>query len=921
MLLYSSSSVHLSRLNYFLKIPLLILIITVLSLACESSQESEDNKELVGGSSGLAGSSVEEGDTSTNANAGTEIDPNRSPFFDIESPQLDIPFDDPSDPRTINSVLGLRRIAGDTPRGIRLYFGPSFDPFTGAENRHSFTIYSPDDPDFAFSLHTVPEEIYVDTYEDSHHIPNSEEQVPRYEVTLFFEKELKEGKRYFVRAIGGFLSGQGDGREMHRGVDVYNGAPTTSGRHAVSFVYPDENAGGVSDELIAQVMGLRKVTQVTDRILKVELGHAINRERISERLFYTLSSEEDSTFSEGIQPDEVGQLSHTERIIPNQREYPYTGRLWQNTVYLHFAEPLSADKTYILRLNEQLASGRTELSFNLGQHGLLNHFVKVNQEGYRPDSQQKWAYVGAWLGTMGTLDMQDLPVTCQVYNEQNEMVVESDLRKRLSSREQSEGAYDSNWAEEEIFVCDFSELEAKGSYKVVVPGWGHSFTFDIDEHIYDRTYHVTMKGLLYQRGGDDTQGTLNIFPKPLGHQKPVDIPYMANRPILGGHHDAGDINPRSRFEIAWLLMEAYQHNPSAFGDGELDIPEQGNDIPDILDEAAWSIRLLIDLQDDDGGVSGNDDSWVTIEHPFDPTYVMPAERDPLIEHAYEKNPKSTFALAALAATASRLWGELGALDEASYYETIAVRAFDWAKANKTGTSNLEHAWAAAELLHLTGDSLYDNEYLNSGYIYGGNYYEEVFYFNHAPAMSYARTRAADSILRLQITDRIVEMGEWFIENADTYGYAHTQAPFSPCNWGTGSYPNGTYPVMFAYMLTEDSKFLKWLEHSASFMLGANALNYTWVTGLGDRPIYETMHLFAWTNYTGIIPPGLQVEGPVDHRSDLARYLSGAVPETSQVPVYHRYYPIRYVPVLNEGVSVNMGLTAAHFALLYADSRR
>ena len=236
-----------------------------------------------------------------------------------------------------------------------------------------------DDPDFAFSLHTVPEEIYVDAYEDRHHIPNSEEQTPRYEVTLFFEKELKAGKRYFVRAIGGFLSGQGDGREMHRGVDIYNGAPTTSGRHAISFVYPDENAGGVDDELIAQVMGLRKITQVTDRILKVELGHSINRERVSERLFYTLSSEDDSNFSEGVQPDEVGQLSHTERIIPNQREYPYTGRLWQNTVYLHFAEPLSTNKTYTLSLNEQLASGRRELSFNLGQHGLLNHFVKVNQ--------------------------------------------------------------------------------------------------------------------------------------------------------------------------------------------------------------------------------------------------------------------------------------------------------------------------------------------------------------------------------------------------------------------------------------------------------------------------------------------------------------------------------------------------------------
>ena len=895
----------------------------LITAGCDSSsggRSESDAGELRAGESSAGESSA--GESSAGESSGGE----RPPYFDVESPQLDIDFDDPTDPRTISAAQGLRRIAGDTPRGIRLYFGPNVDPTLGEHNYASFTIFSPDDPDFAFIRHTTPVEVYVDEHLDEHQIPGTEDvtdesetALKRYEVTLFFEDELKEGKRYFVRGIGGVPSGEGSGREIHRGVTIYEGAPMTSGRHAVSFVYPDEDAGGMTPERIAAVAGLRAVTQVTDRIIKLELGHTVRRDVTSEAVYYAVSSQGDPDFSGPVIPDAVHYRNYTERVIPNQREYPYTKRLWTTEVYLTLPSPLKPNQDYTVQLSEDLISGRRELSFSTGDHGLLNHYVKVNQEGYTPRSNAKWAYVGAWLGTMGTLNMDTIPEQCQILDEQGEVALEAPLRLRIGRSEPTEGPYELNLAYEDLYTCDFSELQEEGSYQVYVPGWGHSYPFRLDPYVYDRTFHVTMKGLLYQRGADDTSETLNIFRKPLGHQADVDIPYMSNRPVFGGHHDAGDINPRSRFEVAWILLEAYQHNPDAFQDGDLDIPEQRNGIPDILDEAAWSIRLLIDLQDEDGGVSGEEDSWVAIEHPFDPTYIWPAERDGLVEHAYDKSPKTTFALAALAATMSRLYAELGEDGEAGRYEQIAVRAYEWGIANHNDVSRLERAWASAELLHLTGDIRYDEDYM-SGYIFSGDRYEEVLYYNAAPAMSYARTRVGDTMLRLRVTDAIIEIADWQLEDADSYGYAHVQLPYSPTNWGTGAYPNGTYYVMFAYMLTDDEKYLRWLEHSASFMLGANALNLTWVTGLGDRPVYESMHLFGWTNYQGIMPPGLQVEGPNKEES-FDRYISATTPALSEYPNYHRYFPIRYNPVLNEGVSVNMGLTAGHFALLYADARR
>jgi endoglucanase len=49
------------------------------------------------------------------------------------------------------------------------------------------------------------------------------------------------------------------------------------------------------------------------------------------------------------------------------------------------------------------------------------------------------------------------------------------------------------------------------------------------------------------------------------------------------------------------MMKAYLEKPNAWGDN-YNIPESGNGIPDILDEAKWGIDFLIRMQSDDGGV-------------------------------------------------------------------------------------------------------------------------------------------------------------------------------------------------------------------------------------------------------------------------------------------------------------------------------
>ena len=72
----------------------------------------------------------------------------------------------------------------------------------------------------------------------------------------------------------------------------------------------------------------------------------------------------------------------------------------------------------------------------------------------------------------------------------------------------------------------------------------------------------------------------------------------------GGWHDAGDYNkfvPTTAVSAAFLLY-AYEDFPDFFYDGQFNIPESHNSIPDVLDEACFALEWLIKMQRGDGAV-------------------------------------------------------------------------------------------------------------------------------------------------------------------------------------------------------------------------------------------------------------------------------------------------------------------------------
>lgn len=73
--------------------------------------------------------------------------------------------------------------------------------------------------------------------------------------------------------------------------------------------------------------------------------------------------------------------------------------------------------------------------------------------------------------------------------------------------------------------------------------------------------------------------------------------------VSGGWYDAGDVgkyvSPGST--AANTLLWAYKLYPEKFFNGQNNIPEIGNAIPDILDEVKYELDFLLKMQDEESG--------------------------------------------------------------------------------------------------------------------------------------------------------------------------------------------------------------------------------------------------------------------------------------------------------------------------------
>ena len=665
-------------------------------------------------------------------------------------------------------------------------------------------------------------------------------------------------------------------------------------------------------------MGVRDFTVVGPNHIRLEIGAGADPAALDVVANFTITSMDDPNYAGGAQPVAVGRRSYPEVFAPGYG-YPYPRKLNRHEVYLQLATPLTEAASYVISVSGDTTSGRTALSVTYSDDTTRNHHLKVNQIGFRPDAPAKMAYLGAWMGTLGTLVYGESQRTCIVVDAESGVeVFEGRLALRHAADAADEGAYRRNFTSEDLHACDFAGLNTPGEYYVKVAGMGRSYSFTIAEDVYLHPFRVAMRGLVYQRGGQVLDETTSAYRREACHLDPVAIPYMEDRPIRGGHYDAGDYNPRLHYDVVHILFLLYELFPQKFADSQLDVPERGNGIPDVLDEAMWGLRPILALQDEDGGVGFDPENRLFVESQ-DPNFVELAERDPHRQESYDKHPRGALILAALAGSASRIWAGLGEAEKAATFLDAAVRAYQWAKANGAGEHVDDYAWAAAELARTTREQSYIDDIQASGYTIEGTFDDgNINRLRAAYVLAGDTGEDANAELSNLMYGAVGQvmgvLGRFF----DSYAYPHFQHPYAPVNWGTAAYPHTIDGPVVMWLLSGDGSFLRYMTASADFSLGANPLNQSWITGLGDRPVYGPAHIFGWNTYWGIMPPGLTVEGPNHDNDYIKRFMNENTPVPEETPQYYNYYDVRYSIGLNEGVVRNQAMSAFLYGALLPD---
>jgi hypothetical protein len=246
----------------------------------------------------------------------------------------------------------------------------------------------------------------------------------------------------------------------------------------------------------------------------------------------------------------------------------------------------------------------------------INGLIKVDTIGYRP-GDQKFAVITA--DPKGWVEVRKVPGG------------ETVLKLPFSAiTDMGQDETDPPLHGDHVWQVDFSVLTLDGHYQIAAPKIGGlSYDFVISHDAYNKAALLASKSFFYQRCGiakstpyaglwvDDQPCHLSDKAvKPLctkgGDYGEKDYGVLD---LSGGWHDAGDFEKKIGHssdcgvdsygysgESLWYLMTAYEWNPGLFKNGVTNIPESGNGVPDILNEAKWELDWYLKLQQPDGHV-------------------------------------------------------------------------------------------------------------------------------------------------------------------------------------------------------------------------------------------------------------------------------------------------------------------------------
>ena len=472
-------------------------------------------------------------------------------------------------------------------------------------------------------------------------------------------------------------------------------------------------------------------------------------------------------------------------------------------------------------------------------------------------------------------------------------------------------------SDDDVQVLDFSDFDDEGTFTIETEDGSTSREFVIgDSSAYSEMLYDSLNYFYQNRSGIEieskyiTSGDANALARAAGHDPDnAEIEqtwgYSGSSgtiDVTGGWYDAGDHGKyvvNGGFSL-WLMQNQYEVAKKygfedVYADGTMNIPENNNSYPDLLDEARWEMDWMFSMIVDSGDYEGmlyhkaHDEKWTALG-------IAPAD-DEMKRIVKPPTTAATLNFAACAAQAARLWEGIDddfsekCLDAAeTAYEAAKKHPDMYAPLDESvgggayGDDDVtdEFYWAACELYITTGDASYHDDMKDSDFFLelptklgGGESVDTVgsFDWGNTAALGTMSISISDTEDSEKASDNIISASDHYIEIEDGQGYGQ---PYGPSTlsyndkdkgylWGSNSFVTDNSIVMaYGYLLSDDTQYLDGTLGGLDYILGRNPMDYSYVTGYGTHAIEYPHHRY-WAKQIDdafpMAPSGVMSGGP------------------------------------------------------------
>lgn len=471
--------------------------------------------------------------------------------------------------------------------------------------------------------------------------------------------------------------------------------------------------------------------------------------------------------------------------------------------------------------------------------------VNVNQLGYKKNAQKLATITNESAKTFDVVDVA--------------------TGKSVKTGELGDWHYDSG-ADLRYTIVDFSDVNAEGTYKITVDTGEESYEFQVKDGIYDDIYKASVLMLYDQRCGTalDSAAAGDFAHEACHTGQAIVYGSDVAKDVTGGWHDAGDYG---RYVVPGAkavqdLLLTYEDSAEAAKDDTIGIPESGNGVPDILDEARYELDWMLKMQDENsGGVYHK----VTGE-VFPETVLAVDETAQMI-----LSPISTAAtgdFAAVMAKASVIYRDIDK-DFADTCLAAAQKAWKYLEEHEEdpGFTNVgdivtgsysdarmtdEYLWAAAELYIATGDESY-NDYVKktvkTNVKYGLGWADVGYYAIYDYCMNVKDCEAEKAILKEGADELVKNYGKCGFGSATGGEYV----------WGSNmAVANDGMLLLMASKVFGDDSYVDYAADQLNYLLGRNPVSYCYVTGYGSQTPENPHH--RPSEVLGKAMPGMLIGG-------------------------------------------------------------